>query len=94
MWRVDQLNMFLAAAEQSPYRGIYELTVLTGLRRSELAGLTWHCVDLANRTFRVSQTIERISGMGLAAGEPISEGSPRVIAVGDAAVQVLRRARV
>jgi len=46
MWDVETIQRFLEPASLSRYQDFYSLAVLTGMRRSEIAGLQWDNVDL------------------------------------------------
>jgi integrase len=50
-------------------RVLITLAITTGLRRAELAGLTWPMLDLDNRTLEVKQTIPKLLN-----GEPVIKG--------------------
>ena len=41
MWDVDTIHRFLGAISNHRFQGFYNLALLTGMRRSELAGLQW-----------------------------------------------------
>ena len=49
----DKLNEFLTAIQSNRYADIYYVMLFTGLRRSELIGLTWDCVDFDKGTLRI-----------------------------------------
>ena len=40
-WEPDEIGMFLTSITEDPWKPIFELAVLTGLRRGELLGLRW-----------------------------------------------------
>ena len=39
--RRNDMKLFLDASRESPYREVFLLALYTGMRRSELMGLTW-----------------------------------------------------
>ncbi|MCH8109544.1 MAG: site-specific integrase [Chloroflexi bacterium] len=90
MWDVKTINRFLAVSQDNKYRDFYHLDILTGLRRSELAGLQWEYVDLPNAQLSVANTLQRIDGHGLVEGQPKTFLSRRLIAVSPRAVALLR----
>ncbi len=49
----NQIAAFLSAIRNSPYADFYFVMLFTGLRRSELIGLTWDCIDFNKGTIRV-----------------------------------------
>ena len=80
------------------------MILLTGLRISEVIGLTWDCVDLENKTLRVEKTLEyrysrkneksldgKIRKDGWEWGPPKTKKSNRTISLTDSAVQILAR---
>lgn len=50
---IDQLNVLLAAAKDSPIYTEILLAAFLGLRRGEVLGLKWDCIDFHNRTVRI-----------------------------------------
>ena len=61
-----------------PYRLIVETCIATGARISEVLGLKWKHVDLAAGTIRIEQRVWHQD-----VGMPKSEGSRRVLGIGD-----------
>ena len=51
-----QLNVFLAAALQSPAEAAFVLAASYGLRRSECAGLRWSAIDFRARRMVINHT--------------------------------------
>jgi integrase len=93
MWDVDTIHQFLEAAGASRYRDFYHLALLTGARRSELAGLQWPSVDLVIGRLAVVKTLQWITGKGLAEGQPKTDKSRRSIALSPEAVALLHEIR-
>ncbi|MDP6064404.1 MAG: site-specific integrase, partial [SAR202 cluster bacterium] len=62
---------------------------LTGMRRSELAGLKWPDIDLRSARLRVVRTRQRIYGHGVVEGQPKTHRSRRSVALSPSAVSVL-----
>jgi integrase len=89
MWDENTIYRFKEAAEQSRFSDLYDLTVLTGLRRSELCGLQWDIIDLVGRRLSVVKTLQRIKGYGLVEGQPKTQRSRRSIALPPQAVDAL-----
>lgn len=57
-----QINIFLAAALQSPAEAAFVLAATYGLRRSECAGLRWCAVDFRARSMVINHTAVLSSG--------------------------------
>ena len=93
MWDVETVHSFLEPAKDSKCRDMYRLAVLTGMRRSELLGLRWPNVDIGTGRVMVVETLQRIYGRGLVAGQPKTLKSRRSIALGKEAVKPLRSCR-
>lgn len=93
MWDVPTIHKFLDVAHGSPFRDFYHCAVLTGMRRSEIAGLKWEAVDLEGARLSVTQTRQRITGHGVMVGQPKTAKSRRVIALSPDCVDLLRSVR-
>jgi integrase len=63
-WSPEQLRTFLATTEGDELHRMWLLAAMTGLRRSELAGLKWDAVDIQRRLLTVRTTV-----VPVAAGE-------------------------
>ena len=55
---VEEQEIFLEAAKRSHNYRQYVLLLETGLRTSELIGLTWDAIDWKKRTLTVNKTLE------------------------------------
>lgn len=85
------VHTLLEAAEGSPYETIFALALYTGMRRSELVGLTWAAVDLDAGALGVTQGLQRIYGKGLVETPPKTAKSRRRVALSPQAVAILKR---
>lgn len=92
-WDIETVQQFLASISTSRYPDFYHLALLTGLRRSELAGLQWAALDLADGRLAVVKTLQRISGKGLVEGQPKTARSRRSIALSPDAIALLHEIR-
>lgn len=54
-----QIAKFLTAIEESDYRDLFTVAVFTGMRESELCGLSWDCIDFKRGVITVKQQIQR-----------------------------------
>lgn len=93
VWDEDTTQQFIAAASESRFGEFYQLALLTGMRRSELAGLQWASVNFATGRLSVVKTLQRISGHGLVEGQPKTARSRRSIALSPDAVALLHEIR-
>jgi len=90
MWDIYTVHEFLDVAASSRFSDFYFLAVLTGLRRSELAGLRWENIDLARARLSVAETLQRLTGLGLVTGQPKTDRSRRTVALAPSALKLLR----
>lgn len=79
----EEKEKFLAYIQESKTRSEYydEIVILlgTGMRISELYGLTRADIDFENRRIKVERQLQRIRGKGYTAGKPKTESSRRCI---------------
>lgn len=63
-WTVPQAKQFLvsAQADADPLQAAYVLALVLALRRGEILGLPWSCVDLENGSIRVAWQLQRVKG--------------------------------
>jgi integrase len=86
----QQVAQFLWAASNSRYRNLYHLAVTTGMRISELRGLSWSDVDWINGTIKVNRQILDICGHGTVSGAPKTFAGTRTILLGETTLNKLR----
>ena len=55
----DEQERFIKALDGFELRPMFMLALCTGMRRGELLGLTWDCVDFRNKTITVRQSATR-----------------------------------
>ena len=61
-WTEDEVRRFVAAIDDHRWAAPIRLCVLYGLRRSELLGLRWSCVDLKRRAIRIERGLVEVHG--------------------------------
>ena len=88
---VEEQEAFLETAKRSHNYRQYVLLLETGLRTSELIGLTWDAIDWKKRTLTVNKTLEyRHKDSFWRAGPPKTATSYRTIALTNRAYNVLK----
>lgn len=88
---VEEQRMFLKAAERSHNYRQYALLLETGLRTSEMIGLTWDSIDWKRRTLTINKTLEYRHKQGYwRAGPPKTQKSYRTIPLTDRAYSILQ----
>ena len=74
---------------------LYLVTLFTGLRRGEVCGLTWDCVDLDRGTILINKQLQQVPGHS---GEfrltPTKNGKGRMITPAGFVVEALKRHKV
>ena len=75
----DKAAALLAAAQNSPDYAAYVIDAVTGIRRSELLGLCWDCIDLQAGTYKIRRkvTIDRNTGRPKLTDELKTESAER-----------------
>ena len=58
----ESIRSFLKAIEGHRFETLFILTLFTGLRRGEVCGLTWDCVDLEGGSMFVNKQLQNIPG--------------------------------
>jgi len=87
----QQVAALLAAAKGTPMEQIITVALFTGLRLSELLGLTWAAVDFDNGAFTVNKQLARRKEGGVF--QSPKSGKPRTITPAPAVMAALRRQR-
>ena len=92
VWTGDQLYTFLEAIADHDLYPLYFLAASTGMRRGELAGLTWRNVDLNAARLTVNQQIVSVN-YELVEDDLKTETSRRTIDIDEWTVAALPRHR-
>lgn len=91
-WTASELTRFLEHVRDDQLYPLWRLGATTGMRRGELAGLTWRALDLDAAKLSVEQQL--IYGpAGVTFGPPKSERARRTISLDPETVDVLRAHR-
>ena len=86
----NQVRTLLSIAEGNRFEAVFWLAVTTGLRLGELMGLKWADLDWVNRRLRIQRQLQRLQG-GLAFSEPKTAAGRRVVVLGGATLDKLRK---
>ena len=70
---------------------VYYVTVFTGLRQSEVLGLTWDCVDFNRNTLLINKQHNKIKGTSIYAFSSLKNDKPRVLEVADAVMDAIKK---
>jgi len=94
VWTSDEVARFMALAVQdTTYGPIFQVAILSGLRRGELLSLRWADLDLEHGVIRVRRTMAVTTG-GIEEHEPKTTAGRRSVILSRTGVQVLREHRV
>ena len=87
----EQIAAFLKEIQGHPHEYLYKITLFTGLRESEVLGLSWDCVDLERKTLQIKKQLrkEQKSGGKYYFSSPKS-GKSRTLSLAPSVVQLFR----
>lgn len=88
----EQINEFLGIAKDRKLGNALKFTLFTGLRESEVAGLTWDCVDFKTNTITVKKQLQRRKG-GFAVQNATKSKRQREIVVAQSVIDMLKEIR-
>ena len=89
VWEPDDVRTFLMRCSRHRLGALFEIAVLTGLRRGELCGLRWSDVDLAAGKITVRRSRVSVRGRVLEQATTKTRAGLRTIPLSDAAVGAL-----
>ena len=79
---------FNEAIKDNPYKLIYQVSLLAGLRRGEATALKWENIDLINRVIRVKEAAKR-EGTGYTVGSTKTTNSVRTVPIAPTLFDIL-----
>jgi integrase len=88
----DTTELMLGLLEKEPlkYKAMIYVTVYTGCRLGELAGLEWSDVSFENKLIRIRQASQYLPGKGTFTKTPKNETSARVISMPEILCGILK----
>ncbi|WP_052668657.1 tyrosine-type recombinase/integrase [Nitriliruptor alkaliphilus] len=93
-WSPAELRRFVRHVEGDRLYAMWLLFVTTGMRRGEVAGLTWEDVDLDEGRLRVTWTLGIVDSQPTWKRHPKSKAGERTMALDPATVDALRAWKV
>jgi len=93
VWSPQHVTAFLEATENERLRPVWQTACMTGLRRSELAGLQWGDIDLEAGVLSVRRARTQVDGKPVVKG-PKTAASRRTVDLDERTVSVLKRWKV
>jgi integrase len=88
-WEPEEVRIFLNRCAQHRLGALFEVAVLTGLRRGEITGLRWSDVDLASRKMVVRRNRVTVNGRVQEQNAPKTKAGLRTVALSDFAIATL-----
>ncbi|MFR0524269.1 tyrosine-type recombinase/integrase [Ligilactobacillus salivarius] len=87
----DELKKFLDTAKDIDFKkyALFRLLAYSGMRVGECLALTWHDLDIKNKTVSVSKPVARTE-KGLVIQTPKTKASNRKISLDDRTIQILK----
>lgn len=89
VWEPGDAGRFLDAATDHRMGALFEVAILSGMRRGELCGLRWSDVDLASRRLVVRVQLVQVGKKVVEGTIKTDAGQDRVVALSDRAVAAL-----
>ncbi|MER7209841.1 site-specific integrase [Streptosporangium sp. NPDC000239] len=95
VWNVDEARRFLEHVREAkePLYAAYVLILILGLRRGEVLGLAWDCVDLDGEQLWISYQLNRVRGQLLHRDTTKTEDSTASLPLLGLCVSALRERR-
>ena len=88
------ISAFMKAVQGHPFETVYLVTLFTGMRRGEVLGLTWECVDLERGTILINKQLQNIPGKpGEFRLASTKNGKGRTITAAASVVKLLKKHR-
>ncbi|XAS66558.1 tyrosine-type recombinase/integrase [Micrococcaceae bacterium Sec5.7] len=89
VWEPSDAGLFLDGASEHRLGALFEVAVLTAMRRGELCGLRWQDVDLPGRRLIVRVQLVQVGKNVIEGTIKTDAGQDRVVALSDRAVAAL-----
>lgn len=95
---IEQIRIFLVAAQGHPQEALFILALSSGLRRGEILGLKWQDIDFQTRKLQVRRTLTRIPsklpGRGYTEAEPKTDKGRRSLVLPSFTLEALKQHRI
>ena len=90
-WTPDQVKTFLAAEKDSREFPIWRLAVTTGMRRSEVLGLSWDSLDLEEGRLSIRQSLVNVNNVPTLQSDTKTASGRRLVNLDELTVSVLKK---
>lgn len=82
------ISKFLSAIKGHPFERLFIVDLFTGMRQSEILGLTWDCIDFDTCTIRIYRQLQLIDGQYQFG--TLKNGKARTIVPASSVIAILR----
>jgi len=90
----EAMSAFIKAVHGHRFEAVYLTMLFTGMRRGEICGLTWDCVDLEQGTIRIDKQLQNVPGQpGEFRLASTKNGKGRMITTAASVVKLLKKHR-
>lgn len=87
----DQITAFLKAIRGHQYEYLFIVTLFSGMRKSEVLGLTWDCVNFKKGTITINKQLQMVrGGNGEYRLAPTKNSKSRIITLAPFVLETLR----
>ena len=91
----NEITDFLREIENSDFRNIFYIALFTGMRESEIIGLSWDCIDFAKGTVHLYRQLKRNrGGDNRYTFSSLKNKQSRTFSIPDDVLEVLKKVRV
>lgn len=91
----EDIARLMEALQDHPFRALFLTTLFTGMRRGEICGLRWDCVDLDSGTIIINKQLQNIPGQpGDYRLVSTKNGKGRILKVSQFVLELLRQQKV
>jgi len=87
----EQVIAFLSAIAEHPLEAIYKLALFTGMRISELIGLTWDCFNFDEGSIRIYRQLSYDKFKRAYTFATVKNDKPRIIYPAKAVIKMMKR---
>ena len=92
IYNEEDLGKFINCLEKEllKYKVMVMITLTIGCRRGETMGLQWKHIDFINKTIKIEQTAQYLTGIGIFIKEPKTHSSTRTVSMPNSLVSLLK----
>jgi integrase len=95
IYTLDEISAIIKIVDQEApkYQALFYFAALCGMRRGEIVGLQWNCIDFDKMTFEIKQAATRTTG-ATTEGKTKAKESNRSLTLPEALYPILKKIKV